>query len=65
MKKAHELRELSLEDLESLRREKSEELMQLRMKLRMRQVNDTLSVRHTRREIARINSLINEKRAAR
>jgi large subunit ribosomal protein L29 len=65
MKKAHELRELSLEDLESLEREKSEELMQMKMKLRMRQIDNALAVREARRELARIKTLIQEKRPAR
>ena len=64
MKKAYELRELSVEDLESLEREKSEELMQLRMKLKMRQVDNALSVRVARRELAKIKTVITEKRAA-
>ena len=64
MKKAYELRELSLEDLESLEREKSEELMQLRMKLKMRQIDNPLSVRVARREMARIKTAITEMRAS-
>ena len=64
MKKAYELRELSVEDLESLEREKSEELMQLRMKLKMRQVDNALSVRVGRRELGKIKTVITEKRAA-
>ncbi len=64
MKKAYELRELSVEDLESLQREKSEELMQLRMKLKMRQIDNALEVRMARRELAKIKTVMTEKRAA-
>ncbi|MFH1844818.1 MAG: 50S ribosomal protein L29 [bacterium] len=64
MKKAYELRELSLEDLESLEIEKAEELMQLRMKVKMRQVDNPLSVRNTRRELARIKTAIHQKRTS-
>jgi large subunit ribosomal protein L29 len=64
MKKAYELRELSVEDLENLEREKSEELMQLRMKLKMRQIDNALEVRMARRELAKIKPVMTEKRAA-
>jgi large subunit ribosomal protein L29 len=64
MKKAHELREQSLEDLVALEREKAEDLMQLRMRLKMRQVDNPLSVRIARREIATIKTVINEKKRA-
>ena len=64
MKKAHELRDLPLEELETLVREKSEELMNLRIHLNMRQVDNPLQVREARREIAVIKTVITEKRAA-
>ncbi len=64
MKKAHDLRDLPLEDLESLEREKSENLMQLRIKHKMRQVDNPLSVREARREVAVIKSVITEKKNA-
>jgi large subunit ribosomal protein L29 len=65
MKKAHELRELSLEELEQLERERAEDLMQMSMKLRMRQLDNPLSVRTARREVAKIKTVINEKRRSR
>ena len=64
MKKAHELRDLPLEELESLERERSEELMNLKIQLNMRAVDNPLSVRNARREIAVIKTLINETIAA-
>ena len=63
MKKAHDLRDLPLEELETLVREKSEELMNLKIQLNMRQVDNPLQVREARREIAVIKTVITEKRA--
>ena len=62
MKKAHELRELPLEDLETLVRERAEELMHERIKLKMHQVDNPLHIRSMRRELAIIKTVINEKR---
>ncbi|MDX2473695.1 MAG: 50S ribosomal protein L29 [Candidatus Krumholzibacteria bacterium] len=62
--KAHEMRDLPLEELESLLTEKSEELMTMKIQLNMRQMDNPLQVRHARREIAVINTVITEKRAA-
>lgn len=62
--KAHELRDQSLKELESLSREKSEELMQLKIRLSMRQLDNPLQVRELRREVAVIKTIINQKRAA-
>ena len=65
MKKANELRDLPLEELETLEREKSEDLMNLKIKLNMRAVDNPLQVRTARREIAVLKTLITEKKAAR
>ena len=65
MKKASELRDLPLEELETLEREKSEDLMNLRIQLNMRAVDNPLQVRTARREIAVIKTIITEKKAAR
>ena len=64
MKKAHELRDLPLEELETLERERAEELMNLRIQLNMRAVDNLLQVRNARREIAVIKTIITEKKAA-
>jgi large subunit ribosomal protein L29 len=64
MKKAHELRELPLEELETLEREKSEDLMNLKIQVNMRAVDNPLQVRSARREIAVIKTIITEKKAA-
>ena len=63
MKKAHELRDLPVEELESLEREKSEELMNLKIQLSMHQLDNPLRVRNARREVAVIQTVITEKRA--
>ena len=65
MKKAHELRDLPLEELENLEREKSEDLMNLKIQVNMRAVDNPLKVRTARREIAVIKTVITEKKAAR
>jgi large subunit ribosomal protein L29 len=65
MKKAHELRDLPLEELENLEREKSEDLMNLKIQVNMRAVDNPLRVRTARREIAVIKTIITEKKAAR
>ena len=62
--KAHELRDLPLEELETLVVEKAEELMNLKIQLKMRQLDNPLQVRGARREIAVIKSTINEKKRA-
>jgi len=64
MKKAHELRDLPLDELESLEREKAEDLMNMRIKLNMRQMDNPLQVRELRREIAVIKTVLTQKRAA-
>ena len=64
MRKAHELRDLPLEELESLERDKSEELMNLKIRLNMRQLDNPLQVREARREIAVIKTVITQKRSA-
>lgn len=63
-KKAHDLRDLTIEDLVSLERDKAEELMNLRLRLKLRQVDNPLSIREARRELATIKTVINEKKAA-
>jgi large subunit ribosomal protein L29 len=65
MKKAHDLRDLAVEELENRVREKSEELMNLRIQLNMRQLDNPLRVRETRREIAVLRTVINQKKGAR
>jgi large subunit ribosomal protein L29 len=65
MKKAHELRDLPLEELKTLEREKAEDLMNLKIKVKMRGMDNPLQVRNARREIAVIKTIITEKESAR
>ena len=65
MKKANELRDLPLEELETLERDKSEDQMNLKIQLNMRAVDNPLQARTARREIAVIKTIITEKKAAR
>ncbi len=65
MKKAHEFRDMSVEELESLVTEKSEDLLNMRMKLKMRRMDNPLSVRIARRELAVIKTVMTEKKSGR
>lgn len=62
MKKAHDLRDMSVEELESLADERSEDLLNMRMQLRMRRLDNPLSVRTARRELAVIRTVLHEKK---
>jgi ribosomal protein L29 len=63
-KKAHDYRDLSVEDLQTIEREKSEELMNMRMRLKLHQIDNALAVRIARRELATIKTVILEKQRA-
>jgi len=63
-KKAHDLRDLTVEDLESMEQEKAEELLNLRLRLKLRQVDNPLAIRVARRELATIKTVITEKKRA-
>ncbi len=65
MKKASEYRDLPLDELEQVIREKSEELMNMKIQVKMHRMDNPLQVREARREIAVIKTVINEKKAAR
>ena len=60
--KAIELREMTLDELTGMERELEEELTQYRIQLSIRRLDNPIKVRHTRRELARIKTIINEKR---
>ena len=65
MKKAHDYRDMSVEELESLVTEKSEDLLNLRMQLKMRRLDNPLAVRTARRELAVIKTVMTEKKSGR
>lgn len=57
---ANELREKSIEDLRELNDERRRELFDLRFKHYTGQLLDTASLKKTRREIARIETVLRE-----
>ena len=59
--KVKELRALPIEELTNRRNELKEEHMRLRFSNVIKQLGDVTQIRKTRKEIARINTLITEK----
>ena len=59
--KASELRELPLVELEAKKNELKEEFLRLRCGHVSRQLADVIMIKKTRRNIARINTVLNEK----
>jgi large subunit ribosomal protein L29 len=62
--KASELRQKSLEELRALNTERRRELFDLRFRHYTGQLTDTASMRKTRRDVARIETLIRERARA-
>lgn len=60
--KTHEMREMTLDELEVHRRELIDELANLKVKLAMRQLDNPLRVRLLRREVARAETILREKK---
>lgn len=61
--KPHEMREMALDELEHHRDELVQEFANLRIKLSTKQLDNPLRVRYLRREIARANTILGEKKA--
>ncbi len=59
--KIHEVRALSTEALEAKLNDTKEELMKLRFQLSSGELNDFTRLRQTRRDIARLTSVLNER----
>jgi len=59
--KAHNMREMTLEELEVHHDSLIDELVNLRIRLAMRQLDNPLRVRHLRREVARAKTILQEK----
>ena len=59
--KASELRELSLEELKEREVTASQELFNLRFQRAANQLDDTMKIKNTKREYARILTIIREK----
>ncbi len=60
--KIHEVRALSTEAIESQLNDTKEELMKLRFQLSSGELTDFTRLRQTRRTIARLTSVLNERR---
>jgi large subunit ribosomal protein L29 len=59
--KAKDLRELGADELKLKLREQRENLFRLRIRKEARQLENPVSIRHARREIARLKTIVNEK----
>jgi large subunit ribosomal protein L29 len=62
--KAHDLRELPVEELKKRLQEEEESLSNLRFQLATSQLESPIKVRSVRRDIARINTVLNQKAKA-
>ena len=62
--KPEKIRELSETDLKAKEKELSEQLMRLRFQKAIGQLDSGLKVRETRRDIARVRTILKEKQAA-
>lgn len=59
--KAPDMREMTLDELQVHHDSLIDELINLRIKLAMRQLDNPLRVRHLRREVARAKTILREK----
>jgi large subunit ribosomal protein L29 len=64
MTKTAELRDLSVEDLRAKARELDDQSFRLRLQKAMGQLESPIKVRTTRRELARIKTIIRQKEQA-
>lgn len=62
-RKQKELRELSVDELATLRRENKEEALNLRVQKESGQLENPARLRQLRREVARIETVLTQKRA--
>ncbi|MCG8599128.1 MAG: 50S ribosomal protein L29 [Verrucomicrobiales bacterium] len=63
-KKTKELREMSVDELATIRRENKEEALNLRVQKESGQLENPARIRELRREVARIETVLTEKRHA-
>ena len=61
--KADKVREMSAEELSAKERELSEQLFKLRFQKSIGQLENALKIRETRRDIARVKTVLRQKRA--
>jgi large subunit ribosomal protein L29 len=62
--KITELREMSIEELKAREAEISEELTRMKIQLALKRLDNPLKARTTRRDLARVKTVINEKMKA-
>jgi large subunit ribosomal protein L29 len=62
--KPEKVRELSIEELHGKERELSEQLFKLRFQKAVGQLDNPLKLRETRRDIARVKTVLRERQAA-
>jgi large subunit ribosomal protein L29 len=60
--KAHDMREMTLDEMQAHHDSLIDELINLKIKLAMRQLDNPLRVKHLRREVARAKTIIREKK---
>jgi len=61
--KSHEMREMTLDELRTHHDQLIDELVNLRIKNAMRQLDNPMQVKHLRREVARAKTVLREKHA--
>ena len=61
--KAEKVRELSVEDLRAKEKELAEQLFRLRFQKSVGQLDNALKIRETRRDMARVKTILREKNA--
>jgi len=62
--KAKAMREMSADDIRARLAELREEMFNLRFRNAMKQLDNPLKIRETRREVARLNTVLREKERA-
>jgi large subunit ribosomal protein L29 len=63
MAKIAELRDLSLEELRAKQKDLDDQLFRMRIQKSMGQLDAPLKVRHVRRDLARVKTLLRQKHA--
>jgi large subunit ribosomal protein L29 len=63
--KPEQIRELSVDDLRGKEKELQEQLFRLRFQKSIGQLDNALKLRETRRDIARVKTVLKEKQVAR
>lgn len=62
--KPEKVRELSVDDLKGKEKELQEQLFRLRLQKSVGQIDNALKLRETRRDIARVKTILKEKRGS-